>query len=600
MSMGEIALEVYKSIHVLIIDDDDQIRTMLRQMFEKEGFEVTDAPNGIEGMRLHNEKSADIVITDFIKPVNEGIETIAKTPVLDEAGGAVGILRSVRDITKRKQAEEAPRESEEKYRSIMEAMKAAVYICSPNLRIEYMNPAMINRTGHNATGELCHKAIYDNDEKCSWCVFDQVQQGEHVECEVDDTKNNKYYSTSNSLIHHPDGSISKLTISRYITQVKKTEDQLRQALKMEAIGTLAGGIAHKFNNALSVITGNIDLLEMDVPNNKIVSNYTQKMKSSADHMTKLTAQLLAYARGGKYQAETISINEFVKNTLPLLQHSIDLSIKVETNLATDILNVNADSTQMQMVLSAILANASEAIEGEGLIRISTKGEEIDDEFVKHYPDLKPGPYVCLTVEDDGKGMDEETKSKIFEPFFTTKFQGRGLGMAAVYGIVKNHDGWVSVYSEIGRGTVVRIYLPAIESQIKKPEKPKVKLPKDAGTILLIEDEEKVMGVSRALSERLGYRVLGAMNGEEAVSIAKSYDGDIDLAILDIILPDIEGKEVYPQLKEVSPNLKVIVCSGYSIDGPAQEVLDAGAQDFIQKPFTLTALSEKLKKALVAK
>lgn len=410
-------------------------------------------------------------------------------------------------------------------------------------------------------------------------------------------KNNKYYSTSNSLMHHPDGSISKLTISRYITQVKKTEDQLRQALKMEAIGTLAGGIAHKFNNALSIITGNIDLLEMDVPNNKIVSNYTQKMKSSADHMTKLTDQLLAYARGGKYQAETISINEFVKNTLPLLQHSIDLSIKVETNLATDILNVNADSTQMQMVLSAILANASEAIEGEGLIRVTTEGKEIDEGFVKHHPDIKPGYYACFSVEDDGKGMDEETKSKIFEPFFTTKIQGRGLGMAAVYGIAKNHDGWVSVYSEVGRGTVVRIYLPSVVVEVKEPKKSKVKPRKGTGTILLIEDEEIVMDVSRSLLEKMGYHVLGAMTGAEAVNIAQNYDGDIDLAILDIILPDMEGGAIYPLIMKARPNIKALICSGYSIDGPAQDILDAGAQDFIQKPFTLTEISEKLSDVL---
>ena len=236
----------------------------------------------------------------------------------------------------------------------------------------------------------------------------------------------------------------------------------------------------------------------------------------------------------------------------------------------------------------------------GLVQINTKGKEIDDEFAKHYPDLKPGPYVCLTIEDDGKGMDEETKSKLFEPFFTTKFQGRGLGMAAAYGIVKNHGGLIYVYSETGRGTAVRIYLPTVEIEDKEPKKQKISSHKGTGTILLIEDEEIVMDVNRALLEWMGYHVLGAMTGEEAVNIAKNFDGDIDLAILDIILPDMQGGTVHPLIMKARPNLKVIVCSGYSINGPAQDILDAGAEEFIQKPFTLAELSELLKKVLEGK
>ncbi len=378
---------------------------------------------------------------------------------------------------------------------------------------------------------------------------------------------------------------------------KRVEKRTAELNKIKAINTLAGGIAHQFNNALSGITGNIDLIEMDLPDNENMAGYIRQMKGSADRMTKLTEQLLAYARGGKYQAETISLNAFVENVLPLIQHGIDHRIKIETDLLTDVLNINADPVQMQMIFSAILTNASEAIEGEGRIRISIRGAEIDDEFVKYHSALKPGYHACLEVDDNGKGMDNEIRSKIFEPFFTTKAPGRGLGMAAAYGIVKNHNGWISVYSEAGRGTVVRIYLPAIEAPAKIPATPKRALPQDSGTILLVEDEEIVRDVSRALLERLGYHVLAAVNGQEAVNIAKSYDENIDLALLDIILPDIEGKEVYPQLMEARPNLKVIVCSGYSIDGPARQILDAGAQGFIQKPFNLSALLEKLEEVL---
>lgn len=388
-------------------------------------------------------------------------------------------------------------------------------------------------------------------------------------------------------------------IERIRSEEEKTklQNQLQQTQKMEAIGTLAGGIAHQFNNALSIITISIDLLKEDLPDNELIDNYTQQMKESTDRMTQLTAQLLAYGKGGKYQAKTISINEFVKNTLPVIQSSIDSAIRVETNLSSDILNVKADQTQMQMVLSAILTNASEAIEGKGFIRITTGEEDINTEFAKHHPGLKIGPYICLTVEDNGKGMDKETISRIFEPFFTTKFEGRGLGMASAFGIVKNHDGWISVYSEEGRGTVVRIYLPLIKTQVKVAKKSKIEPMKGTGTILLIEDEKMLMKASRALLEILGYNVLGAMTGKEAVNIVKTFDGEIDLAILDMVLPDMGGKAIYPLIMEARPNLKVLVCSGYSIDGPAQEVLDAGAQDFIQKPFATATLSEKMKQVL---
>jgi len=381
---------------------------------------------------------------------------------------------------------------------------------------------------------------------------------------------------------------------------KKLQAQLREAKRMEAIATLAGGIAHEFNNTLVGITGNIDLLQMDLPDDKKIDKYAERMRASALHMAHLTDQLLAYARGGKYQPKNISLTEFVQETLPLIKQTISPSIRLETDLLHLILNVEADLTQMQMVLSAILNNSAEAIEGEGRIRIITKNEEIDEEFVKTNPDLKPGPYVSFTVEDDGKGMEEETRSRIFDPFFTTKFQGRGLGMAAVYGIVTNHGGWISVDSELGKGTVVRIYLPAVKVQVKEVEKPKIEPTKGTGTILVVEDEDIVIDVICAMVKRLGYRVLLARTGKEAVSIAKGFDADIDLAILDILLPDLPAKEVYTDIMEARPNLKVVVCSGYAIDGPPQEIMDAGAQDFIQKPFSYATLSEKLKEVLEGK
>ena len=400
-----------------------------------------------------------------------------------------------------------------------------------------------------------------------------------------------------------DGSISKLTIYRDVTEIRKVEAQFRQATKMEAIAILAGGVAHEFNNALMGVMGNIELLKMDLPEDERREKYFEAMNSSGHRMSRLTDQLLAYAKGGKYQPRDLKLDDFVIQIVPILQHNLSPSVRVETHFSKPS-HIKADHAQMQMVLSAILTNSNEAIEDEGFIRITAENKDIDEDFTRHRPGLKPGLYVCLTIEDDGKGMDEETRREIFEPFFTTKFQGRGMGMAAVYGIIKNHDGWIYVDSELGKGTVARIYLPAIsveskEQEAKAVKQPEIEIAMGEGTILIIEDEELLVDLFRQILERLGYRALLARTGKEAVELVKTFDGQIDLALLDIKLPDMDGGRIYPLIMEARPDLKVIVCSGFSIHGPAQDIIDAGAEGFIQKPFSIALFAEKLKEVLDA-
>ena len=386
-----------------------------------------------------------------------------------------------------------------------------------------------------------------------------------------------------------------------ITEQNELEWRLRQAQKMEAIAKLAGGIAHQFNNALFVIMATTDLLELQVPKEEITSEYIASIKKSTARMTKLTRQLLAYARGGKYEVKDISLCKFVRDTLPLLQHTHDPSIQVETNLPNDILKTRGDLPQLLMLFSVILTNATEAIDGEGHIKITCRNEQITKKDAKAFPGLLPGAYVSLAVDDNGRGMDEETKKRVFEPFFTTKFLGRGLGLAAAYGIVKNHDGWISIESQLGRGTSVRIYLPAVSKvEEKKAQRFYSEPLKGIGTILLIEDESVVIETLRKLLERLGYNVIEAKTGKEAVRLARAFDGDIDLAILDVFLPDMNGNKIYPLIKELRPDLKVLVFSGYSLDGPAQEILDAGAHGFLQKPVSIEVLSQKLTELLQAR
>ncbi|MBW1801977.1 MAG: response regulator [Deltaproteobacteria bacterium] len=502
------------------------------------------------------------------------------------------------EIAERRKNEEDLRKSEERYRELADSIKDVFFAMDREFKCTFWN-----RASEKMTGILAKAAI----GRSFYEIFPMLE-GSKVEELFLDTLSaqqpkailDEYCFGNADLCFEINAYPSKGGLSVFgkdITDRKKVQEQLQQAQKMEAISTLAGGIAHEFNNNLSVIVANLDLLEMDFPDKNHLDRHLKQMKSASNRMSHLTSHLLAYARGGKYQVRAISLNELINDTLILIMHTIDPSIGMNINLPSDIFSVKADPAQMQMLLTAVVKNASEAIEGKGRIDISTRLEEIDDLFIKKHPGLKPGYYVCLTIEDDGKGMDEETKNRIFEPFFTTKFQGRGLGMAATYGIVKNHDGWISVYSEVGEGTVIKLYFPAIEAPREKLKKTKVEPAKGDETVLVIEDDERVLNICGALLKNLGYRVLKARTGKKALNVAKTHESNIDVAILDVVLPDIGGKEIYPLLMQERPNLKVIVYSGYSINGPAQEILNAGAHDFIQKPFSLAELSEKLRRVL---
>jgi len=523
----------------------------------------------------------------------------------------------LREIAERKQAEEALRESETKYRRVSDNSPAVLYqfMMTPDgaFSFPYVSDAVEATIGisaeeimkdsskflgmvHPEDQEMFRESIMKSAESLESfpLTFRCMKDGGEIWMEARGTP---APLAGGGMLW--DGFLFD------ITERKQIEEELLRAKKFESLGVLAGGISHEFNNALTAITGNTELLEMDYPQDEKILNHAKTMKQSAHRMAHLTSQLLAYAGGGKYDPQPRSLSKLLEGALPLIQHTLDPDIRLETDFPLNVLNVKIDHTQMQMVLSALMINSNEAIEPPGRIRISTRNIDLDQESIKGHPGLKPGPHVCLSIEDDGKGMDEETRERIFEPFFTTNFVGRGLGMASVYGIVTNHDGSISVDSEPGKGTTVTIYLPALEAKEEVKEEveerivssPAIDLPMGEGTVLVIEDEATLVALFRKILEMLGYRVLEAMTGREAVEIAKAFDGQIDLALLDIKLPDMSGNQIYPLIMEARPDLKVIVCSGYSIDGPAQEILDAGAEGFIQKPFLIAPFADKLKEVL---
>jgi len=508
------------------------------------------------------------------------------------------------EISERKRAEEALRESEERYRQLSDSITDVFFALDREL-----NCVFWNKSSENLTGIPSDKAIgaslYDLLGDIKGSLIEQLcinvlSTGEPNSSVSEFEIRSRHYFLDVNVYPTQDGIVvlaKDITYRKLVEEEKQTlQYRLNAVKRVEAIATLAGGIAHQFNNKISAITGYLDLASMNYADQGKVARYFDSMRESARSMIRLTEQLLAYARGGKYRAKEVVMSDFIRDTLPILQHSLRDSIELETDLPADVWSIEADETQLQMVMSAILNNASEAIEGKGRIRISCTNETISQDRINGF-EVLPGSYVCLTIEDDGKGMDEGTEQRIFEPFFTTKSTGRGLGMAAVYGIVKNHNGWITVASELGKGTTVKLHFPALEPHVVEEEDEKLDASEPGGTILVIEDEEMVMNVTSEMLEAMGYRVLRAKTGKEALEITKTLDRQIDLAILDVVLPDMGGKALYLLLVEACPNLKVIVCSGYSIDGPAREIMNVGAEGFLQKPVTISQLSRKIKEIL---
>jgi PAS domain S-box-containing protein len=377
------------------------------------------------------------------------------------------LIKENKTITERNRAEDGLRESERRFRETTDLLPTIICETGLDMRLTYMNRAGLNSLGYSQTDiELGMKLvdlIHPEDKAKLAQRTDKILQGRELvatEYGMVRKDGSGIAVFVNLAPIRKEGSIVGMRASiADINELKNLQARLLEAQKMEAIATLAGGIAHEFNNALGAVIPNANILRMRFPDNEEITKYVQPIHSSAKRMAHLTSQLLAYARGGKYFPQHISLSSFVRDTLPLIKHTLDPDIQVETDLSEHVCDVEVDLTQMQMVLLAVLANAAESMERAGYIRISTRTMEVDEEQAIDHAGLQPGPYACLTIEDDGRGMAEETRARVFEPFFSTKYVGRGLGMAAVYGIVKNHGGLVLVDSALEKGTVIRIFMP---------------------------------------------------------------------------------------------------------------------------------------------
>jgi two-component system cell cycle sensor histidine kinase/response regulator CckA len=387
--------------------------------------------------------------------------------------------------------------------------------------------------------------------------------------------------------------VGTLGIFRDVTEEKRLEAQLRFAQRIEAIGTLAGGLAHDFNNLLMGIQGNASLILLNIksthPHYQGLKNIEKLVQSGA----KLTSQLLGYARKGRYELKPLNLGQVIRETADTFGRA-KREVIVHLDIQDDIAAVEADQGQLEQVLFNLYVNAADAMPEGGDLYIAARNVTHKDIKAALY-EAKPGLYVMVEVTDTGTGMDEETMKRIFDPFFTTKEMGRGtgLGLASSYGIVKAHAGYIDVESASGRGSTFKVSLPASEKAANTAEDHRVNIVKGSGTVLLVDDEDMVREVASELLGELGYRVMEAGNGEQALRIYQDLQQDIDVVILDMIMPGMGGGQVFDRLREINADVRVLLSSGYSMDGQAMGILGRGCDGFIQKPFNLEQLSQKI-------
>jgi signal transduction histidine kinase/CheY-like chemotaxis protein len=402
-------------------------------------------------------------------------------------------------------------------------------------------------------------------------------------------------SISGAIYKDRDGnSLGCVVNLRDITEQKKLEAQIHQAQKMEAIGTLAGGIAHDFNNLLMGIVGNVSLISLDFdsshPYYKRLKNIEKHVRSGAD----LTKQLLGFAKGGKYEVKLVDINDLLERSSKMFSRTRK-EIRIHKKYQKDIWPIEADHSQIEQVLLNLYVNAAQAMPDGGNLYLQTENVTLNEHYVRHL-NAKKGDYVKISVKDTGVGMDEDTIKRIFDPFFTTKdrARGTGLGLASAYGIIKNHGGIINAHSMIGQGSTFDVYLPASTRKIVQKGELNREILEGSETVLLIDDEEIIIDIGEQILERLGYRALTARSGKEAIEIYRANKSKINIVILDMIMPDMGGGETYDRLKKINSEIKVLLSSGYSINGQASEIMNRGCDGFIQKPFNVEQLSMKIR------
>jgi len=511
------------------------------------------------------------------------------------------------------------KESEDNYRGIFENSLEGILQTTVKGRILSVNPAMVSILHAESAEQLVHSyddvgnQLYVNSDDRKYILSELLGRGNVFRKEVKFKcfdGEEIWVSISAYLVRDDEGNPVRIeSLISDITRRKKLEsererlfNELVQVQKLEAVGQLAGGVAHDFNNMLAVILGRAELSLMTMDKTDKYYGALQEIQDAAEHSANLTRQLLAFARKQSVAPEKINVNDTIKGMLKLLRRLINEDIELIFNPEAELGHIFIDADQVGQIITNLCVNARDSIGVNGRITISTGNRTVDSDFSEEIDDVvSPGDYVFISVEDNGSGMDSETKKRIFEPFFTTKELGKGtgLGLSTIYGVVKQNGGFITVYSEPGKGTVFKIYIPKYEGGGKSideeisPESPK--LPVDS--VLLVEDDLRLLNISRFILEKLGCVVLTASTVAEALSIAENPSLSIDMIITDVIMPEMNGHELVQKVNFIRPGIKSIYMSGYSSDILAPKgVLEEGI-NFIQKPFTLKELARKIEEVM---
>lgn len=514
-----------------------------------------------------------------------------------------------RDVTRRVNAEQAMKQAEEKYRSIFENAQVGIYQTSPDGRLLSANPALAEILGYDSPRELTD-SVHDMQEQVYVSPDDRIRFLELADSTGAVTGfETQLYRKDGAVIWvsfnaHPvhdqdgavryfEGTLQDISASKQAEEEKLLlEEQLRQAQKMDALGKLSGGIAHDFNNLLQAISGFVQLMFMNKDQADPDYKYLIEIDRATNRASDIVRRLLSFSRKMEVRLEAVDMNRVVESTLGILQHVAPKMVCISTSLAPALKPIQADPGQMEQVIMNLVSNAIDAMGERGQLSIETRGVSLSSKYARRYLEIDPGEYIVVTVTDSGSGMDESIRQRIFEPFFTTKevSKGTGLGLSIVYGIVKGHLGHITCYSEPGKGTTFKIYLPVAGPNLSPAETVVTAVagdvPGGSETILLVDDEAMILDIAQEMLQSKGYFTLRAQSGEQALELFRDQQQSIDLVILDLGIPGIGGEKCLKELRRLSPQVKVIVASGYSGHKIAKRPGDYGAAGFVHKPFPL--------------
>jgi PAS domain S-box-containing protein len=581
--------------------------------------------DGMSALRLANERCPEIPFIFVsgtmgeeaaIKALTQGaIDYVLKSNLSRLAPAVLRALQETRDRQDRMRAEEALAQSEVKMRYILDSVDESFIVIDRECRILSANKAFctfVDRREDQIIGRLCHEMIHQSPLPCSKsgeeCPAKQTfdtKKGHALSHTYKDASGTQYYLELKAYpMVDTSGTITSVIVTiNDVTEKHKLQEQLVQSQKLESIARLAGGMAHDFNNMLSVIIGHTELAMGQMAPSQPLFKNLREVRRAGERSAALIRQLLAFARKQTVTPRVLDLNETVAGMLNMLRPLIGENIDLVWQPEEGVWPIKMDPSQIDQILANLCVNARDAIDGVGRITIETGMVTIDPDFYALNPEFIPGEYVSLTVSDDGCGMDQQTVSKIFEPFFTTKEVGRGtgLGLATVYGILKQNNGLINVYSEPGRGTTFKLCFPRHAATAVDARKYAREVPPPGGdeTILVVEDDTSILNIAELMLGKLGYRVLPAATSSEAIRLAREYDKEIRLLIVDVIMPEMNGRDLAKQMEGLNPEMACLFMSGYSGNVIAQHGILDEEVHFIQKPFSMQELAAKVRETLDA-